>query len=491
MTSDPSGRRKTANSNPEPRLPAAAGVFFGLAVLGMPAMALAILASNPPAGASGHGTTTALAFVAAIALIVLLNGLFVMAETALSFLKQPMVKAYEGDARVQGRLEHLISRKESYLAGVYMGSQTMRAWLILLCPLLAWSIVDATNGGAAPDLMTVAAWMVGVSIPIAGLNILFGELAPKSVAAVRAVPTAVSLYGFIRLFSSLFGIPSRVAIWVAEMITKRFGAHAAFDVQSRAEEEIKHLIDSYEESGQIEEEQAEMIDNIFEFSSTLAKEVMTPRVDLDAINADATLKDAAAMIHDTGHSRLPVFEDTDDQIIGIVHAKDIMKGLVEGQGDRRLRQWRLREAVFVPESKEVQELLEEMRRRKAQMVIVQDEYGGTSGVVTIEDIVEEVMGEIVDEYDREELPILKNGRGYLVLGKLHLEDVNDEIGTDFASEEFDTIGGYVFGLFGRQPDQGETIKDGEYVFTIEETDGRRIVRLRVEESSGSDSVVVI
>jgi len=206
---------------------------------------------------------------------------------------------------------------------------------------------------------------------------------------------------------------------------------------------------------------------------------MTPRVDLDAVNIDTDPSDIIRVIQESGHSRIPVFEDTDDQIIGIIHAKDLLTARLKGDLPLNLRTL-LRPALFVPENKDLYDLLRDLRLSRSQMAIVQDEFGGTAGIVTIEDIVEELVGDIVDEYDVETPDITPDGIGFHVNGKTNLDDLNGEVGSNFDSEEFDTVAGFVFGLFGRQPKVGEYITDGDYRFCVVESDGRRITRLRLE-----------
>jgi putative hemolysin len=411
--------------------------------------------------------------------IIALNALFVASEAALNQLKGPMAGAYKQDDVLTARLNHLLSHRDRYIAGVFMGSMTMRAWLIILCFVPAYAIVDAQNGTeATASIAQVILWTVALSIPAAGLNVLVGELIPKSYATTFPVVTAGKLYGVIRMAASTFFLPTRLAVAAAGFVTHKLGAETTFAV-TKGEEEIKSLIETYGEAGQIEEEEVVMLDSVFDFGDTIAREVMTPRVDVDSISLERTVREAATMIEATGHSRLPVYRGTDDQILGIVHAKDIMRSILGGGEEKKLSQIALRPAVAVPESQGLHDLLDVMRQNKAQMVIVQDEYGGTSGIVTIEDVVEEVMGEIVDEYDDEEPPVVPVEGGFLVDAKLHLDDVNEEIGSSLSSEEFDTLGGYVFGLFGRQPQPNETISSASGEFTVIESSGRRILKVKV------------
>ena len=260
----------------------------------------------------------------------------------------------------------------------------------------------------------------------------------------------------------------------------RFGGRASLVNSNQAEEEIKNLVESAEETGEIEKDEKDLLHSVFSFTDKVAREAMTPRVDMDALPAATEPANIVRLIQQSGHSRIPLYEETDDQIVGIVHAKDLLMALVDRQDEVNVRNL-MRPALFVPENKDLHDLLKEMRSGRVQMAVVQDEFGGTAGIVTVEDIVEELVGDITDEYDIDLPEIVKTGASFLILGKAHLGDVNQEVGSDFSSDEFDTIGGYVFGLVGRQPKVAESVVDDGYRFTVAESDGRRILRVVLEK----------
>ncbi|MBI3722027.1 MAG: HlyC/CorC family transporter, partial [Fimbriimonas ginsengisoli] len=250
------------------------------------------------------------------------------------------------------------------------------------------------------------------------------------------------------------------------------------------------LVESAEESGEIEADEKELLHSVFEFTDRIAREVMTPRVDMDAAPVGGDPAYLIGLIERTGHSRIPVYEETDDQIIGIVHAKDLLLASVQAGASRPTAKIDLRAlmhpALFVPENKNLHELLAEMRAARSQMAVIQDEFGGTAGIVTIEDIVEELVGEIQDEYDVEEPEIIEDAGAFVVGGKARMDDLGEALGSPLASEEFDTVGGYVLGLFGRQPKEGECVVADGYRFAVTATDGRRILRMRVEKAPESE-----
>lgn len=422
----------------------------------------------------------ALPTIALLLLVIALNGLFVAADTALELLRPGHVKLFENGR--QQKLQQMLDNRQRYVASCTLGSQTCRAWMMILsfvpAPFLAHRYAE--SAGVPEQWWHVLAAGVLVTIPVAAVNVVFGELVPKSYAALHPHRVALRSFGIMRGTSFLLSLPSIALMTVANLFTRRFGATASFAFPNQAEEEIKSLVESAHETGEIEEEESELLQSVFEFSDTVAREVMTPRVDLDAAPIDSDPMEILELIAATGHSRIPLYEESDDQILGIIHAKDLMIAQLKANGQKLNLRTLLRPALFVPENKDLHDLLREMRLHRTQMAIVQDEFGGTAGVVTIEDIVEELVGDIVDEYDVEEKEIVPNGDGWTVEGRINLYDLNDEIGSEFASEEFDTLGGFVFGLFGRQPKAGEAMDHGDFRFTISETDGRRIHKIHVE-----------
>ena len=285
--------------------------------------------------------------------------------------------------------------------------------------------------------------------------------------------------GASRVLRPLFFAIAGLFVSIAQVFARAAGGGVSLRRSNTMENEIRSLVESGGESGEFEEEETELIHSVFEFKETIAREVMTPRIDVDSASIDINPYDLVELIQTSGHSRIPMFEGTDDEIVGIIHAKDLLVTMLRGK-PVNLRSL-MRPALYVTENKSIHDLLADMRHFRTQLAVVKDEYGGTSGIVTIEDIIEELVGEIQDEYDNEDPTVSETLNGFIVEGKTHVDDVNEEIGSNFESEDFDTIGGYVFGLFGRQPKQGEWIDDGTYQFTVTETDGKRIGKVRIEK----------
>jgi putative hemolysin len=282
-----------------------------------------------------------------------------------------------------------------------------------------------------------------------------------------------------RIIQRVFFGLAKPFVLAGNLFAKAGGGAVSLRTSNQMGEEIRSLVESAEESGQLEADETSLIQSVLEFGETIAREIMTPRTDLDAASIETNPYDLVEIIQQSGHSRIPIFEGTDDEIVGIIHAKDLLMAIIRGK-PVNLRSL-MRPALYVTENKNVHDLLAEMRHHRTQLAVIKDEFGGTSGIVTIEDIIEELVGEIQDEYDNEGPIVSEAGTGFVVEGKTHLDDVNEEIGTTFESEDFDTIGGYVFGLFGRQPRQGEWIEYENHQFTVAETDGKRILKVRIEQ----------
>ena len=415
--------------------------------------------------------------------IVLLNAWFVAAETALNNLRPALVKYIKDEDPIKtDQFQTLISQKSKYVAACALGSQTSRLALAFICFLLAQGLALFFEQSMhwAFSFQTILVSAVIIAVPVALVNVVVGEVVPKSFASLHPLPVVLASFRFIRFASFIFSVPANAVVSLAGVFTARFGGRASLANSNQAEEEIKNLVESAEETGEIEKDEKELLHSVFSFTDKVAREAMTPRVDMDALPVATDPTHIVALIQQTGHSRIPLYEETDDQIVGIVHAKDLLMALIDGPGTVNVRNL-MRPALFVPENKDLHDLLKEMRGGRVQMAVVQDEFGGTAGIVTVEDIVEELVGDITDEYDFEPPAIVEVEGGYLILGKTHLGDINTDIDTEFESEEFDTIGGYVFGLFGRQPKALESIADGQYRFTVAESDGRRIVRVKLEK----------
>ena len=249
------------------------------------------------------------------------------------------------------------------------------------------------------------------------------------------------------------------------------------------EDELKILVDASQEEGVLEQDEREMIYSIFRLGDTLAREIMVPRIYITALDVSLPLPQAVEALLASGHSRVPVYEETIDHIVGLLYAKDLLRLWLQGDQSGSLR-GATRPAYFVPEAKKVDELLDEMQARRIHMAIVIDEYGGVAGLVTLEDIVEEIVGEIRDEYDQaEEMPYQLVGEGeFIFLGRVDLDEFNEQMGTNLAKDEAETIGGFMYSQIGRVPVSGERFHLDGLILTVEQVSGRRIRKVRARKA---------
>ncbi len=248
------------------------------------------------------------------------------------------------------------------------------------------------------------------------------------------------------------------------------------------EEELKSMVDAGHEGGVLEGDERQMIYSIFELGDTLVREIMLPRIYITALDISTPLQEAVDELIKSGHSRLPVYEESVDNVLGLLYAKDLLKIWRKGDKIESLRSL-LRPATFVPEAKKVDELLEEMQSGHVHMAMVVDEYGGIAGLVTLEDIFEEIVGEIQDEYDQsEEAPYVQAGDGeYVFQGRVDLRDFNEVMGSQLPTEETETLGGFIYEQVGRVPTSGESLQVGDIHLTIEQVTGRRIRKVRAKK----------
>jgi len=329
---------------------------------------------------------------------------------------------------------------------------------------------------------------VGVGVGLVVQVVLFfalGEVAPKTYAIQHTDRAALRVSGFlwaITNFPPLRGLSS-VLIGLANALLPGHGIKEGPFV---TEDDLLAMADAAANEDVIEREERQLIHSIFEFGDTVVREVMVPRPDMVAVEADATIEAAIERAIEGGYSRLPAYGDTTDDIVGLVYLKDLVHRARAGGSNEPVRA-AVRPAVFVPEQKRVAELLRDMQSKQFHMAIVIDEYGGTAGLVTLEDLLEEIVGEITDEYDVEEPGVehLPDG-SLLVPGRTPIDDVSQELGIELPDTEWDTVGGLVFNLLGKVPDEGEAVRFQDLEFRTERVQGRRIVSVRIVRLAPAD-----
>jgi len=321
------------------------------------------------------------------------------------------------------------------------------------------------------------------------LILVFGEITPKSYAAQNPIKVAVKVARPLEILSFVFKPILIVLTSITNFIIKMMGGEVLTSTPFVTEEEIRSLVDVGEEEGVLKHQEKEMIEGIFEIDDIDVTEVMVPRIDIIAVSEDAEMQEALDLIITYGHSRIPVFKDTIDNITGVIYAKDLLP--FASSKDKRIEEKPITElmraAYYVPETKKVSQLLKELQQKKIHMAIVLDEYGGTEGLVTIEDILEEIVGDILDEFDSEIDLIEKiNENLYLVKAEVSLEEINEIFDTDLPEEDFDSLGGFVFGTLGRVPVQGDEVTYDNLKMTVTKVHNRRIRIIEVKSITDKD-----
>lgn len=418
--------------------------------------------------------------ISLIALVVV-NAIVSAAHAALVNARKPQLRelADLGNRRAQRVLEitddstRLLTTRQ--LVGIvlrFSGAGILT--LTIAEPLVPEVIRLGFNARIAPLIVYPLTWILGAIVMM-----VFGELIPSAFATTRPERLAILIIGPMTFLLKTLSPFTRFLLWFSNRTAALFGGREIASFVT--EEEIKTLVDAGQEEGVIEDEEKAMIYSIFQFNDKVAREVMVPRIDVVSIDADASLQEALALVLAKGHSRIPVYETSVDHVLGLLYAKDLLVVWRDNQSKERNLREIIRPAYFVPESKRAASLLEELQQRKIHMAIVIDEYGGTAGIVTIEDLLEEIVGEIQDEYDpEEEAEAVKiNDDEYLFDAGINLGDVNELLEVSLPNDESDTLGGYVLGVLGRVPLSGEVFREHGMEIKVESMTDRRIRKVRV------------
>ena len=348
---------------------------------------------------------------------------------------------------------------------------------------------------ALEQSLRVSVGAIVALLAVTYLHVVFGELAPRAVALNRPELLAKWLAPPLLAFAWMAAPFISVLNFSAATVLRLFGQRADIGHEAvHSPDELRMLVEQSEEQGALQTVDAELLGGVFEFSEKNARGVMTPRTSIVAIPAEATLAEAVTIVDEAGFSRYPVFEESIDNIVGMVHAKDLLRVLHRsvkepGAGVFNLTSV-MRSVHVVPGSREVEEVLSDFKRLKEHLAIVLDEYGGTAGLVTMEDLLEEIVGEILDEYDDTLVAATsRSASGEIVIaGATHLSAVNDDYGLTIPEEDFTTIGGYVFGELGRLPVVGDKITGGGAAFLVRSMDGRRIGTLELTLATAAPKV---
>ncbi len=402
--------------------------------------------------------------------LVFANGFFVAAEFAIVKVRgsQIEIKAKSGN-NVAKVAKHITRHLDGYLAATQLGITLSSLGLGWVGEAVMTDIVARFFGLFNVELTSTIATNLGLVLAfsiITVLHIVFGELAPKSIAIQRPVGTTMAVALPLQFFYLIF----RPVIWLlngfANFFLRIIGFGAPVGESHHSSEELQYLLEQGKESGALNIAEHELIKNVFDFNERVVKNIMVPRTKISAIEVDSPEEELLHTIISEGYSRIPVYEESIDKIVGIVHAKDILPLLVERK-DLVLKEI-IRKPYFIPETKKINDLMAEFQQKRMQIAIVLDEFGGTAGMVTLEDIMEELVGEIQDEYD-EEKPIVEkvSDTEYVVNAAASVYDVNEYLPHDLPeSPDYDTVSGLVSSLFDKIPDVGERKEFHGYNFTI-------------------------
>jgi CBS domain containing-hemolysin-like protein len=417
--------------------------------------------------------------------LVLLNGFFVAAEFAIVKVRasQIEIKAKTG-SRVGRMAKNIVHNLDGYLAATQLGITLASLGLGWVGEQVMHTIIkdlfDSLHLGISDAYVHSISTIIAFSV-ITIMHIVFGELAPKSLAIQRPVATTL----FVSVPLQIFYVVFKPFIWalnsLAAIILKPFGINTAGGHESlHSNEELQYLLDQGKESGALEDNEHELIKNVFDFNERVVKNIMVPRTKISGIELSTPKEEVIKIIIGEGYSRMPVYDEVIDKIIGIIHAKDVLPLLAEH------KEWTLNDIIrkpyFVPETKKINDLLSELQQKRIQIAIVIDEFGGTAGMVTLEDIVEEIVGEIQDEYDEEKPTVEKiSDTEFVINAYATVYDVNEHLPHDLPEDEdFDTVGGLVSHAFGKIPEVGDSEECYGYLFTILKKTEQNIETIKLE-----------
>ena len=399
-----------------------------------------------------------------VALLLAMSAFFSSAETAFTTSNKIYMRtlAQEGNARAAKVLQ-ITENSGKMLSAILIGNNVVNLSASSLATALSIRVFGSMATGITTGILTL-------------LILIFGEISPKTFATLRADKIALRFCYIIWAIMTILTPVIFIVSQLSKLFLRLLGVRPGEETRPMTEEELRTIVDVGQESGVIEDNERNMIHNLFDFGDDRAKEVMVPRIDMCFIEADSTYEQMLTIYRDSYFSRLPVYEETTDNVIGILNMKDVLA--YEGDRDQFSIRALMREPFFTYEYKNTYELFMEMKSKAVNLAIVLDEYGVTAGLITMEDLLEEIVGEIRDEYDADEkadYEVITEGKEYRVSGSMNLEDFCDLIGMSYESEDSDTLGGFLLELFEHFPEVGESCETPEGVrFLVQSMDKKRI-----------------
>lgn len=359
----------------------------------------------------------------------------------------------------------LLSNPRQLLTVIYAGNELVNVAAAAVVTSLSIHFLGSSGVGFAIGIGTF-------------LILVFGEITPKTLVLRHAEDFALGAAPFLKFFSFLIKPLNQLLTRIADLSVHLFLPRTKKKGEL-TDEEIKTIVTVGEGEGVIEADEKDLIHNIFEFGDTTVPEIMTPKNDIFSIDVNTPLPDIISRTKKSFFSRIPAYEENKDNIIGVLYMKDILRLHLSGKKDLSLRQM-LHPAFIIPESKKVSDLLRDFKVKKVHMAVIYDEYGSLEGIVTLEDVLEEIVGEIEGERRKDEVPVIKveeKVNEYFILGNVSIQDFNKEFGSSFSDEEYNSIGGFVFSLLGRLPLRGESVFHENMQFIVDKIKGPRILRL--------------
>lgn len=405
--------------------------------------------------------------VIVLIILLLMSAFFSASETALTSLSKIRIRhMVEEGVKGADKIEKLISNPNKLLGSILIGNNIVNIGASALATSIAMKEWGNEGVAIATGIMTV-------------LVLIFGEITPKSLAAQNSEAVSIKVVNIIAIIVTILKPAVTVFTYISAPIIKLFGGQTTKNQPFITQEELKTIVDVSEEEGVLEIDEKKMIHNVFEFGDLQVKDVMVQRVDIVAIDIESSYDEIMDIIKEEQFSRMPVYRETIDDIVGILNVKDLLISQNQDKDNFSIEKI-MREPYYTFEFKKNLDLFKNMQKERVYMSVVLDEYGGTVGIVTIEDLVEEIMGEIEDEYDDDdkEIDIVKEDE-YIVAGSARIDDLNELIGTSIESEEFDSVGGFVIGVLGRLPELGEIVEYENIKFVIEKLDKNRIMKVRI------------
>jgi len=374
--------------------------------------------------------------------------------------------AEEGSKSAKRALR-LIENPSKLISALLIGNNIVNIFASSLATLVAIDLYGISATGIATSILTI-------------VIIIFGEITPKSFATQHAEKVSMMFSKPVGILMALLTPFVIIFYSISSWIIRLFGGDISQSHPLVTEEELKTMVDVGSEEGVFEQEEKEMLHNIFDFGDLQVRDIMVQRVDITALDVDATYEEVLEIVKDEQFSRFPVYREDIDDIIGILNVKDLLFLTEVEKRGFKLEDY-IREPYFAYEFKRITDLFKELKKTRTHISIILDEYGGTVGIVTIEDLLEEIVGEIDDEYDDDKETDIETIRKneYMVSGSYRLDELNDLIGTDIESEEFDSIGGYLIGILGTFPASGEVIETDGIRFVVDEVDKNRIKKIRM------------